>query len=922
MTARFNHRWSVLAFALGLAACGGGGGSDSGKGGDSTTYTLSGTISVVETSAVDSDLNDPNQSGYKLNHNPANPASLDTTIAQAISTPVLLTGTVNEANTGAAGNNYASGDTDDYFKVDLTAGQVVELEFAADASINPVTGKPANDIDLYVYSVNNAGDSKIAGHSSSTTERYECVTITSTGTYYVNVSAFSGASIYSLRIGAPGTGGSCGNATAAFGTTALLAKPHAEDSAQALTAQAATAHESLLGQAGIRHEVPNGIGPHRLHLPPSTSARRAGLEALTGHGRSATAASTKSVASAGGMADVSTAAADSTEARIAAMATTLRYAKALQATGAYAYVEPDWVMNRLGTPKLIDLFPPDDRYYSYQKWHYEQIQLPAAINRIFALTTKPTRRPVVAVIDSGVALDHPDIAPQLFSNGRTFVGGTSTASGDDVSTSEDSVFHGTHVAGTIAAATFDGSGVAGVAPMAQILPLNVFGSKAGASTSDIVNAIKYAAGLDTSPAGPRRADVINMSLGGSGNCSSSFNAVITAARNAGVIVVAAAGNESASTVSQPANCTGVIAVSATQANKTLAPYSNTGSAVKVAAPGGNTGVSTTGNGQPDGIFSSMASISTTPSGGIKRVSTLGYLQGTSMASPHVAGVMALMRYINPYLDLSNVKTQDEVLSAITDDLGNSTKYGYGLLNADKAVAYAITSTGKTPPTPAGEVVATPSSLDFGSFRTAPLVLSLTYSGLSSERVVGTPTSSDPNVMTITPMSVDGNGLGSYAVSINRDNLRATANFLTITVTLSPSRTFVIPVAVSKPGSVARSGGFGPVYLLLTDAASGEVLKQVAATATPTGYTWSASGVAAGSYGIIAGTDLDNDGYICQRGEACGGYPVIEAVIDGQGVDVRGNRSDLNFQIAPLSGISALSTRSSTSQGFRRLSRQP
>lgn len=913
MTARFNLRWSALALALSLAACGGGGGSDSGSGGGSTTYTLSGTISVVETSAVDSDLNDPNQSGYKLNHDPADSTVPDNASAQAISTPVLLTGTVNLPGYGPDGNNYVTGDTDDYFKVDLTAGQVVELEFAADESKDPITGEPVNDIDLYVYDAKDLMG--WAGASIRQDTRYECVSITRTGTYYVNVSAYSGASIYSLRIGAPGTGGSCDNATSALNTTALLAKPRENGNAQAMTTQAASAHRSLLSRAGVRHEAAIGIGPHRLHLPTLSNARRAGLEALTGRSRNAATASPKSIASA----DLSTTAANSIEVRIAAVASTLRYAKALRATGAYAYVEPDWVMHHTSTP--VGTFPPDDRYYGYQKWHYEQINLPAAMNRIVALTSQPPKYPVVAVIDSGVVLEHPDIAPQLLNNGRTFVGGTSTDSGNDQSTSEDAVFHGTHVAGTIAASTFDSEGVAGVAPMAKILPLNVFGTRSGASTSDIVNAIKYAAGLDTSPAGPRRADVINMSLGGGGSCSSSFSTVIAAAREAGVIVVAAAGNES-SAVGQPANCTGVISVSATQANRTLAPYSNTGTSgtsVKVAAPGGNTGVSTTGNGQPDGIFSSMASITKLPSGGIKRVSTLGYLQGTSMASPHVAGVMALMRYVNPNLDLRNITDQNAVLTAITDDLGDSTKYGYGLINADKAVREALARAGKPVPTPAGQVVASPSSLDLGTLQ-SEATFSLTYSGTSNERVVGTPASSNTTVMTVTPKSIDGNGLGSYSISINRANLAATTNFLTITVTLSSGRTFLIPIAVSTSGGVARSGGFGPVYLLLTDSATGEVLKQVTATATATGYTWSASGVAAGTLGIIAGTDLDNDGYICQRGEACGGYPVIEAVIDGQGVEIKGNRSDLNFQVAPLSGISALSTRSGSSQGFRRLSR--
>ena len=920
MTPWFTPRWSVLALALGLAACGGGSSSkDGGGSGAAGGYTLSGTISVIETAAVDSDVNDPDQSDSTPNHNPADPGNLYPAYTQAISTPVLLTGTVNLPNAGPKGRSYASGDTDDYFKVDLTAGQVVELEFAADET--------ANDIDLYVYSASGS----MAGQSTSTSTRYECVAIVTTGSYYINVSAYRGASIYSLRIGAPGTGGSCGNLTAAFSTAALLAKPldsassstTANDSAQALSAQATSAHLSLLGRAGVRHEVPQGQGPHRLHLPGATGTRRTGLEALTGHGRSAKASASPAVnavnaanaANAAGVTDVTAAAADSPEARIATLASTLRYAKALRATGAYAYVEPDWEMRPTAT---IGTFPPNDRYYNDQKWHYEQIQLPAAINRIAALSTQPTQRPIVAVIDSGVALDHPDIAPQLASKGRCITTSACPAldSGDDVSSSTDWVFHGTHVAGTIAAATFDGSGVAGVAPMAQILPINVFGTKSSATTSDTVNAILYAAGLTNSSGAlpARRADVINLSLGGSGACSTSFQNAITAARNAGVIVVAASGNDGVASVGQPANCTGVIAVGATQADKTRAPYSNTGTALKVAAPGGNTGLSTTGNGQPDGIFSAMASI--TSAG--KRVSTLGYLQGTSMASPHVAGVMALMRYVNKDITVAQI---DALLAnaSLTDDLGASgfdTNFGYGLINADKAVTAAISSTGVTPPAPAGAVVASPASLDFGSLQTSA-VLSLVYSGSSSEAVTSVVSSSA--AMTLKLRSTDSSTrLPTYDVTIDRTKLTATSSYLTITVTLSPSRSFVIPVAVRKPGGAVRLGGFGPVYVLLTDALTGTVLQQVTATPTATGYSWRATGVAAGTLGIVAGTDLDNDGYICQRGEACGGYPVIDSVIDGQGIDVTGHRSDLNFQLAPLSGISALNTGGRTSQGLHRL----
>lgn len=877
----FARRGAVLAMALGLAACGGSGGS-----GDDGA-TLSGRIDVIESSAVDSDLNDPGQSDYRRNDNPANPNAPDAAWAQNIATPVLLTGTVNAPRTGSAGRNFDAGDRNDYFAVDLLAGQTVELEFAADPD--------SNDVDLYVY---DAGGSE-AGVSDGTDTRFECVQVTRSGRYYVNPYAFEGASIYSLRIGAPGTAGSCATTTAAFGTTALLAREHAAGSPKALAARALADHRSLRSQAGLALEAAAGLGPQMLRLPATSSARRAGLERLQGSGRS--------TALDGNAAKSALAADAAAPSRLEALATTLRYAKALRASGAYAYVEPDWILQRAA---LTGAFPPDDRYYTYQKWHYEQIRLPAAMNRVHALASQPAQRPLVAVIDSGVVLDHPDLAPQLQGSGYSFVGGRFAPSGDDQSrAADDSVFHGTHVAGTIAAQTYDGQGAAGVAPMAQILALNVFGAGSGASTSDIVDAILYAARLgNRSGALPtRRADVINMSLGGGGSCSAAFQNAITAARNAGVIVVAATGNESRAVVGQPANCNGVIAVSATQADRSMAPYSNTGSAVKVAAPGGNTGRSSTGNGQPDGVFSTMASFDSTG----RRIATLGFLQGTSMASPHVAGVMALMRYLDPTITPTDV---DALLAAgsLTDDLGNSgfdTQYGHGLINADKAVLIALNRRGGPVPTPAGQVVAEPGALDFGSFQSTA-VLRLAHSGSSSERVSSF--ASDHAALTLRATSVDGNGLGSYSVEVNRAALANGSHFLTARFSLSSGRILNVPVAVTRStSSGGRAGGFGPLYVLLLDPDSGDVLQQAVASYAAGSYTWRITGVTASRVSVIAGTDLDNDGYICQRGEACGGYPLLEAVIDGQAIAVGSGRSDLNFQVAPLSGISAQSTRRST-----------
>ena len=324
---------------------------------------------------------------------------------------------------------------------------------------------------------------------------------------------------------------------------------------------------------------------------------------------------------------------------------TLNHAKALQISGEYEYVEPNFRLETLAT------YAPNDPSYLPQRWHYEQINLPSAMDRILALSPTPTQRPIVAVIDTGIISNHPDLQAQIV-GGYSFIttstyGDSNTSSPDDPSTASycqtTTCWHGSHVAGTIAAISDNSQYGAGVAKMAQLMPLRVFQPGAGATSYDVSQAILYAARLSnnsgTLPA--RKADVINMSLGGSGSCPALFTDVITQARAQNVIVVAAAGN-SATAVGAPANCTGVISVGALDASKQPTYYSNYGANLSLSAPGGDSTKSTTGTGYPDSIYSTLGSWS-----GGTRIASFGPLTGTSMASPHVAGVMALMRYGQP-----------------------------------------------------------------------------------------------------------------------------------------------------------------------------------------------------------------------------------------------------------------------------------
>jgi serine protease len=887
----------LIACLLGawLAGCGGGGGGGDSGGGNTgggnvpTTFNIGGTIAMAETAAVDSDTNDVNQTGYLPNDTAAT--------AQALQTPVLLVGSVNEPNTGPRGNNNNGtatlGDVDDWFRLDLVAGQVVELEFASD---------PASaDVDLYVVSA----DATLIGASEGADTRFECVVVTQPTSYYVVVSAFRKASIYNLRIGAPGSATQCGQQTASqpFVKGELIAEPlrsasGAAEKAAALV-QAARARVAGAGAApGQPTLLRAHAGPQLLQLPSTDANRRLGLRALAAHGAADGRGKTEAQAWPEAMA-------------------TLRFAKRLRASGAFEYVEPNRYVQ---TTAVTGTFPPNDRLYSYQRWHYEQISLPSAMERIVGLNLPASQtRPLVAVIDDGIVSDHPDLEPQLFSAGRAFVsvnteGDADRTSAENLATAADQpVFHGTHVAGTVAAASFDGIGGAGTAPMAQILPLRVFPANSGARSSDVIAAMRYAAGLGnrTGLVPTRRADVINLSLGSDNACDGAYRTAIADVRAAGTLVVVAAGNAGRNNageraaVGSPANCEGAIAVSATDARRKVTNYSSTGTPVVVAAPGGDAAVSTTGSGAPDNVYSDIA---TFDAGG-KRQPAFGGMQGTSMAAPHVAGVMALMRYVNPLLSPAQV---DTLLAAgtLTDELGPTGRdidYGFGLINARKAVDAALAAL-NTPPVPAAaRVTAQPSALDFGALQTSADV-EITASGASNESVSGTPqvVGAPAQAVAVIAAAVNAAGLGRYTVNVNRGAFIGSGSYYPeLRFTLNSGRVITVQLSINKPaaGNASARANFGPVYVLLIDPATGQVDSTVAATLANGRYSWSKSGYSRSRVSILAGGDLDNDELICARGEPCGAFPVLAASADLAVTVLTGDRGDLNFEVSPLSGIS-------------------
>jgi serine protease len=354
------------------------------------------------------------------------------------------------------------------------------------------------------------------------------------------------------------------------------------------------------------------------------------------------------------------------------------------------YVEVDRIMK--------PVFTPNDTHYANYQWHY--FEAAGGIKADQAWDVTNGSGVVVAVLDTGIT-SHSDLNANVVA-GYDFISDAAMArdgngrdsnpadEGDWYGANEcggthpgsDSSWHGSHVAGTIGAVTNNGSGVAGVAYGAKVQAVRVLG-KCGGYTSDIADGITWASGGSVSgvPANANPAKVINMSLGGGGACSATYQNAINGAVNRGVTVVVAAGNDNDDASGYtPASCNNVINVASTTRQGGRSSFSNYGSSIDVAAPGSD-------------IASTVNSGTTTPS-------SEGYslMSGTSMASPHVAGVVALMQAkaggsLTPAQVESTLKS---TLRAFPTSIDRA--IGNGIVNAKAAVDAVGGGTNPPPPT--------------------------------------------------------------------------------------------------------------------------------------------------------------------------------------------------------------------------------
>jgi serine protease len=358
---------------------------------------------------------------------------------------------------------------------------------------------------------------------------------------------------------------------------------------------------------------------------------------------------------------------------------------------------------------------PNDPDLPYQSWGVNMTDLP----RAWALTTGSTAF-TIAVIDMGVRFDDPAVAPNLTHDGYDFVsdislsdlgytspgqicgGGTfTTISGDgngpdaDPTDPDDLTYdstqdcwqraslgdHGEWVAGIIGAVGNDGSTVTGVDWRARIRPIRALGITGDGSTFDIAQAILYAAGLpatgadDTLVTALDKSPIINLSLGGSGSDPAEA-AAVAAAVQAGCLVVAAAGNQTSATAEYPAAYPDVVGVSAVGMDGVIASYSNTGTDIDLAAPGGEYRGDNTGGG---GVLGPGWNFTTG-----QPVLMFGY--GTSAAAPYVSGIAGLLLASNPSLSATDLSDRLEQYATRAPNTTRSDTYGWGVVNAYDALA--------------------------------------------------------------------------------------------------------------------------------------------------------------------------------------------------------------------------------------------
>ena len=823
-------RLNFVLLSILLSACGGGNGNNTEDSAVQGTLTIAGTISIPSTYIADSDTNNPDSIATSNN-------TLE--LSQEISYPAIVSGYVNQRGHGESGSSYLKGDTDDYYKINALGGEIINLIVGDTAS---------GDLDLYAYASSDFTFKYSVGRSTL----YESITLPEyAGTYYVNVKARYGSSSYILEIGGQKAMASHGwDSSAKFVENELIVQEK-QDSTTSATLQVS----QKLGVSTSHSRSSNYRGPMLYKLDAFSA--QSSSSATKSTGLTSSNLSTKN-----------------------SKLETLLKAKEMMHSKQFKYVEPNFL--------LTGSAEPNDDLYSDQRWHYKQINMPEAWANLPEISTEieNKNRVKVAILDTGILIDHPDLKKQITDDGHDFVR-DDTVSGDGDTVDADpsdpgdahsenkhcpynksgpksSSFHGTHVAGTVGATGDNNEGVTGVNWDVDIMPIRVLGCGGIGDSFGISQGLLYAAGLENvygrKPHSP--AHIINMSFGGS-FYSWPDEETHKKVRDAGVIQIAAAGNDGDqdNLTNYPASYPGVISVGATNHAGQRAGYSTYNRFVDIAAPGGS-----------DNRFDKHYVVSThayySPVTEKFEPEYTG-MSGTSMAAPHVSGVASLMKDIYPGLspaDLDAVIASGEMTADIGDH-GYDIEYGYGLLDAKKALktAQLLNSGGSITPPPILSLTSYQAYI--GTTTTKVSIQAVNEGGGSLSIIEVAPTSDE---ISIAPPD-DPNGLGVYVISVDRTNLPA-GSYSESVWFISNSGTKILDLHYEKVESGAIDPDGGKVYTLLYNMTTNTVENLTSSTASSGAYSFSIDEIDPAVYTLIAGSDIDNDCEICGAAEACAIWP--------------------------------------------------
>jgi serine protease len=805
--------------------------------------TLSGTLRSGPATDTDGDTNDP-YSPLTSNDTPQT--------AQRIASVGVVGGYVSALGGGNPdGRFFANGDRIDAYRANLAAGQLVQLVIHDHIAANP------NAVDLDLYLLSSDGSQMIANSAGS--DASEGLTVPAGGEYLVVVRAYvdpdrpqnqaDNRSNYTLLLSAPAGLQASAKAMTEDVIEDRFVITFDNPERAAATAKALRANKATHGM----HLIAQG-GPLAL-VSTKEALLAAKVDALRGTDAPVDAAMSKALRQAAAI-------------------------KSLSTLPGVRRVEPDRLLHTAMTPD-DPLFP--------LLWHYQAINTPAAWDVTLGgppcgtgMTCNAT---TVAVIDSGIR-PHDDLdANVVRADGFDFISNVDQAldgdgmdadptdPGDAPTSVTGGSFHGIHVAGTIAAVTNNGTGIAGVAPNAKIMPLRTQGKGGNGSLFDIAQAVYYAAALPNASnrVPQRRADVINMSLGAVGANSPALADAVLAAHNAGVIVVAAAGNHSTSDPAYPASHPGAVSVSALDQALQPAPYTGFGANIDVSAPGGDVTADLDGNAVPDGVLSTLHKRNEV---GVI-APTYDLYQGTSMAAPHVAGMAALMKSVFPGLTPDQFDTL-LAQGALTTDVARNNrvrhdKFGYGMMNASLAVAAASREAGGTQPGPVLGV--SPDRLAFDPTRLQQ-TLRLANVG-SGQLTIQSVAAQNATWLAIGAPVQEANAL-AFPLTATPGALPAGTYSGAVRIVTGDNRTTDVPATLQIDALAAsRNTGFQYVLAINSDIEGAATPYAFGSPDEQGALDWRIEDVPAGDYILIAGTDHDYDGFICDPGEACGGWPSSE-----------------------------------------------